>query len=234
MRSLLLLLLVCLSVSGFSQVVTADRSVLDKRTGAGMYTEIKPKLENPNARAYYMEQQWQLGNIEYEGEKIISNQPLKYDIVRQWMEIKMDDEIMVLPARTIDSFEWFNNTTSTATKFIKTRGFEMDGDIPPVGFFEVLFDGEVQLLSHKSVQIFHANSSVSVSGSHRSHNIVYLEHYYLAKGNKLYKLHKKRKHNLYLFGDKQDQVVRFARKKGLLFSRRADLQQIFLYYNSLI
>lgn len=219
-----------------AQLVSSDRSMTDERVGSKYFTEIKPKLENPNSKSYFYDNDWQIGSI-YDDEKtIVENKPLKYDIVREWLEIRLNEDIMILPVRKIDSFEWYNTNANYKSKFLPANNFKMpyEENTLPVGFLEVLVDGEVKLLAHKNVRIFQANTSVSVTGSHRSHDIIYVTKFYLAKDDTLYPIHKRRKKNLHLFGEYSKKIKKFYKKNGLLTRRKPDLMQIILYYNSLL
>jgi len=104
----------------------------------------------------------------------------------------------------------------------------------PLGFLELLVDGEVTILVHKSVQIYIANSAVSVSGSHRPHDIFYIDNYFLAKEGKLYPIRKRKRKDIYLFEEKRNEIMSFSRKKGLVFNRKKDLILIVSHYNELV
>lgn len=157
---------------------------------------------------------------------------MRYDIMRNRMEILFKDETKVLYARKIISFEWFNTQLTRKSVFVNCREYALT-NLDVKGFFEVLAEGHYVLLSHATLKIFTNTSSVSVSGSHRSSNIFKNEGFYLLEGQKITPLLKKRKQVIGLMTDHKDEVIRFTRKNGLLFNRKKDLVAIFEYYNRL-
>jgi len=95
-----------------------------------------------------------------------------------------------------------------------------------------LADGEIQLLSHKSVVVFGATNSVALSGSHRENSVFIKERFFVRQGNQVKEVGKRRKQDLQIFGDKATQVKKYANRNGLIFKRKADLVEIVKYYNS--
>ena len=232
----LIILLLVITSAAFAQVMSPDRNMTDDRGGAGRYyTEMKPKLSNPYSKSYYYDQDWITGSIYVKGEAVVEDKPLKYEIVRQWVEVKDGDQVLVLTARKISGFEWYSSENTGSSKFIRATDFKMaDGDLVPLGFLELLVDGDVKLLMHRSVQIYTANSAVSVSGSHRAHDIFYIDNYFLAKEGKLYPIRKRKRKDIYLFDKKPNEIMSYSRKRGLIFNRKKDLILIVSHYNELV
>ncbi|MEO1051086.1 MAG: hypothetical protein AAFX87_10680 [Bacteroidota bacterium] len=232
-RFVLTAFLCCLILSSQAQIQNIDRGATDNNTGYKLYKEIKPKLRDPNTIGYYIEPDWLIGNVMLNDGSDLSNIPLKYDAVRNQLEIKEDDVVKVIDGRFIFSFEWFKPGPVGKSKFVKTNVYESDESMPE-GFLEILVDRDVKLLHHRTMKLFQANSSVSASGSHRSHTVVNIDKYYLLKDSSLQKLEKSKKRNLKYFPEFKDEISSYAWKKGLLFRRQDDLVLIVNYYNDLM
>jgi hypothetical protein len=195
--------------------------------------ELKPKITNPYSQFYYIVDKYHPGNILLFDSTKVTNVPMRYDIMRNRMEILFKDETKVLYARKIISFDWFNADLARNSVFVNCREYALT-ELDLKGFFEVLVDGPNTLLSHSSLKIFTTTSSISVSGSHRTSNIFKNENFYLKIDDGVIPLPKKRKQILALMPDHKDDIIKFARRKGLLFNRKKDLIAIFEYYNNLL
>ena len=74
---------------------------------------------------------------------------------------------------------------------------------------------------------------MSLSGSHRDHNIFKKEDFFVIDGDEIADFPKKRKEALTLMVDHKEAVKSYIRQNGLLFSRKDDLIKIVRYYNTL-
>ncbi|MGI9542856.1 MAG: hypothetical protein ACR2MX_06320 [Cyclobacteriaceae bacterium] len=234
-RPVVLATLLVFSFIAPSKTLAQDMEIDPTRVYEGsnnILFELKPKITNPYSQFHYIKDEYNPGTILLFDSAKIENVPMRYDIMRNRMEILLKDETKVLYARKIINFDWFDSDLSRKAKFVNCREYAMT-DLDIKGFFEVLVEGDFTLLSHTALKIFTNTSSVSVSGSHRSSNIFKKENFYLQIDNKVTPLPKKRKKILALIPDQKEAIIKYSRKRGLLFNRKKDLIEIFEYYNTL-
>ena len=148
------------------------------------------------------------------------------------MEISFEDELKVLYASKIDSFSWHNHSGIGEAKFVRCSNYQgIDEDMK--GFLQVVAEGPLTLASYTYLKVYPATSSVSLSGSHRDHNIFKKEDFFVLTGNEIKDFPKKRREALGLMSNHREAVKGYIRKNGLIFSRKEDLIRIIRYYNSL-
>ncbi len=223
--------LVVFSLTAFGQ----DRIIDPTRVYAnsnGILYELKPRPTNPTAKYFYISDFFKTGDIYLRTGQKLSNVPIRYDIMRNRMEISFEDELKVLYASKIDSFTWFNPGGTGKSKFVRCKRFK-DIDEDMKGFLQVIAEGPLTLGSYTYLKVYPATSSVSLSGSHRDHNIFKKEDFFVIAGDELDDFPKKRKEALTLMADHRDAVKRYMRQHGLIFSRKDDLIKIVRYYNTL-
>lgn len=231
--NVLLITLFCSSLSQVKgQIIDPDMSMTESGYTPGFVREMKPKVDNPYSKSYYLAGQWQTGSILLKSGEEIKNVPIKYDVVKNLIEVKFDKDVYYISSRNVDSFKWFDYSSYRENEFVPCHYFEIESE-NPVGFFKKVYDGKLQLYIHYTVSVFQANSSVSVTGSHRDNDIVWNEEYYVNFDDKLVKLHPKRKPNLYLFEENQDQVLHYMRISGYWFKNEGDIIQVLQYFDTL-
>lgn len=194
--------------------------------------ELKPQLAKPNAQYYYISEEFRTGRIFLTSGMVVENLPMRYDIMRNRMEVIFKDEVRLLYASKIDSFYWFDTSGSGKSKFIRCSEFIQLPESMK-GFLEIITEGALNLGSYTYLKVYPATSSVALSGSHRKHNIFKKEDFFIIENQRLQLFPKKRKLALELMTDHRKEVQEFIREKGLLFSRKDDLIKILDYYNSL-
>ncbi len=225
-------------IKSYSQIIDADRSILDRNNLPGFIKEKKPEVVNPYSKDYYLSSFWQVGNVVFVNNKVLDNVLLKYDIVKHIVEIKEGEEVYLVSANSVKDFTWFNNEVSDFETFESTKNF-YDLPEPLFGFMEVLVThqnglDEFKVLAHHDVWLYQANTSVSLSGSHRSNDLFWKDDFYLFKNGKVTRIIEKRKDNYASFSPYEAEMKKFIRNNGLFFKAREDLKQIYNEYFKLI
>ena len=206
-------------------------SVLENAETPGFVRELKPKVENPYSRNYYLASNWSMGYVEFKEGGGVEG-PIKFDVVKNLIEYKNREDIYLIPSYSVSRFSFYDNNTFSERTF--TRADEFDYiDTNALGFLEVLQEGSLSAYAHHEIAVYPASYSVSLSGSHRSNSIVWEEVFFVQKDGEVRLLSQKRKENQFLFDDKADVVWEFIKSNGLSYKRRNDIISIFEYYNSL-
>ena len=226
----LMILGLCQNLNG--QIVDKNPNLFLSRSN-GLIPEVTPLRQDADVMKMFLEDDWYIGDVKsFEGEFII-NKPMKYEIIRNRLEMQIDGQIMGLSHRHVKSFEWFNVSDNRRAVFLNCKDL-LFKDAGLIGFLEILSEGKITLSSHKTVKIFQGNSSTSVTGSHRKDDIFIKEQfYYSIDGGLIAQLPKKRRDILKIFKDKKDTIKQFVNWNGLVFKRKEDLIKIFDFYNTL-
>jgi len=233
-----ILLLAILSISDCkAQLIDSDRSVLDNNNLPGFIKEKKPEVSNPYAKNYYLSNSWLVGSVDLADGSKLTDVLLKYDVVKHIVEIKKEDDVYLVSAKSVNDFEWFDIGSSSFEHFETTSNYHHKPDAA-FGFFQVLAESrsgqeELKLLGHHSVWMYPATAAVSLSGSHRSNEIIWSEAYYLYANGELYRISEKRKENYELFGDYQEAMSKYIRNNGFNFKKERNVMKIFTEYFSL-
>lgn len=207
-----------------------SNSAVYNRQTSSLLQELRPKPSDPRGKNYYHYQDWLVGDVILHNDKTISNQLMRYEILRNQMEISFNNKIVILEGRKIKTFEMINPYSSRKVTFTPCAEYELEKE-KIIGFFEVLADGDIKLLSHKSIVVFGATKSVALSGSHRENSVFINERFFIARGDDIQEVGKGRKKDLKVFGDKAELVRKYANKNGLIFKRKNDLIEMVEYYN---
>ena len=93
---------------------------------------------------------------------------------------------------------------------------------------------EFKVLTHHDVWVYQANTSVSLSGSHRSNDLFWKDDFFLFKNGKVTRIDEKRKENYGSFKPYEKEMKQFIRKNGLYFKTSEDLTLIYREYFKLI
>ncbi len=222
----------------FAQLIDADRSILDQNNLPGFIKEKKVGIESPYSKNYYLSSLWQVGSVTFTNEQMLDNVLLKYDVVKHIVEIKDDNETYMVSANSVKNFTWFNNEVSHFENFESTRNF-YDLPEPLFGFLEVIVEKQIGLdeykvLAYHDVWLYQANTSVSLSGSHRSNDIFWKDKFYFFKNGEMIVIPQKRKENYASFDPYVREMKEFIRSNGLYFRSSEDLSMIYGEYFRLI
>lgn len=158
-----------------------------------------PKLIGSN----FLNEEWRMANIYILGDTIrIEDVPARMDLSNGVLEVKVGDQIMVVPSYKIDKVEF-----AGWREWYRSRsGINLYG---PTGFYKVLYDGKSQLYCHYSTRIRESNYNVALDKGRKDDEIVIVETYYLMRNGKLIELESKKKKLIeQLGGSKLEQFIR--------------------------
>lgn len=175
----------------------------------------------------------QKGRILLKNEKEVVGYLMNYDLQNQWMEVMVEGEPRPVELKHMQQFEFYNPQTGKTILFVNGLDYTMDG-VPLIGVHEVLVNGKVQLFSRQYADV---NTSRFLSGFNEvrvQESIRKKEEFYMAKGNELFRIHKKWKDNQALFGEHAYEIELYVKENNLKFKRREDLIKIFETYNSML
>ena len=229
MRKTLLLLFVLLGMNLFAQNPNDAIAVFSGGGGTMRMMEIKAKPEKTKGSIYY-NKLWRTGNIYLFSGEEIKNYPLKYDLKSLRYEINVDNSIKIISIGAIKKVEWFIPETGGKEIFVNTSSYD---DIDGYGMIKVLTEGKITLLKKTELKLIEGNYNTALNVGNRASKYVKNEKYFALFNDEVKKVITRKRRVLRLFGDKYDDVKKWAKEQGLSYNKDRDLSKIFNYYNSI-
>ncbi|MEQ9232124.1 MAG: hypothetical protein RIF46_15680 [Cyclobacteriaceae bacterium] len=218
-------LLILFSFSGIRSQVKQDNPFFFKESD----TEVKVGgIQLTTLGTYYYDNNWNAGNIYFNNGEVIRGYYMKYDLVRSYLEVIIDRDIVGFSKDQVKSFEWFSAKTLKSVKFINRKELGFETDIPH--FLEIISDGDVMLLKSKNVVAVSKGSAPTLVNDTTDDTQVFEENYLVIDGIVESVVNGRRK-NLKLFNSKP--LEEFVRNQSLNFNNSEDLKTIIDYYNSI-
>jgi hypothetical protein len=163
-------------------------------------------------------------------EQTISNVYAKYDMLHDDFYIQTKQGLRVLPGHQVKSFSFIDSVTKKQSTFINAKEFKATSGTPYVGFFEVLYDGQMALLKKSEATIQKANYHVALNVGRQDHQVnKKFEYYYLV--NDVAEKLPATKNITTVFGDKKAAVEKFIKINQLNLKDERHLTLTFDHYN---
>jgi len=176
---------------------------------------------------FYLSRDWYIGAVLAKNGTRYENFYLRYDILRNQIEMIVGKKIKILKGDRVKSFEWFNSSRLTRDTFINSEIYHHQGNLIS-GFLHIIEDGEIQILLLSQITFFNGNLAPSVAKLRNE--IMVLEDLFLSKDLELFKIRKK---NQGIFEPHLGEVRTYMKENKLKMRERGDLKQIIRYYNRL-
>jgi len=195
-------------------------------------THIKlPRLQGFSK--YYWNNNWMMGNIYLSNDEYLKGYYLRYDMLKNQIEVIIDNRYHYITHHQIDRFEWYNADRLKASEFINGSAFILASDEKINGFLEVLTSGELTLLKRKFVYALRESTSPTLVNDTDSEIRVF-ETYFLTQGeNQLEEINGGRRKNMPFFEGHEKAMNKFIKDNNLRFNNEIDLITMVDYYNNL-
>ncbi len=219
--------LVLITYFAFSQS-QRDNVIMYTGNGSMIFMKAQNKKKTGTIGSVYMNENWNPGIIRLYSDAEVKNYPFKVDLRSSDIDLKTLDGIKVLELKDIKGFEWVN--LGKRESFINCK------EIPNCtmkGFFKVIYIGKVSLVEKYRLNIIPSNYNMALDVGNQDNLYDIKKDYYIIEGDKFTKIKPNRWSLLKAFGDKAEQVKKYARKNGLGYRHANDLKHIFEYYNSI-
>ena len=181
---------------------------------------------------HFYSEEWKPGIVYMTNEEVVEGYDIRFDVQKNHLEIRTEDQVKVCAFHKIDQFDLLNSVYDTV-KFSSTNNFKFEDNVPLTGFFELLYEGDMNLYSRSKIVLIESNYVPTVDVGRRDNEIVVREDYFVLKEGIIYEVESSKKKNQHLFGDHFDTVKRFAKDQHLKFSNREDLVKLLDFYDSL-
>lgn len=216
-------------------------------TGLGQYRSVRTDaldVVTPSVIGnVYLTDSWASGELFITLNRVLEAERFKYDIENNQFLINTEntseptpDQLRVINSATVDAFKLHDRAAGERLFLNAANAGLTIAGAPATGFVEVLISDEgMSLFRMLDTETINANYNVAFNAGTKSDRIVKKESFYIKKGGELNLLEitKKKKHNLALFGDKQQAMQTFLKNNNTKFTSAPDLVQLVSYYNSL-
>ncbi len=174
-------------------------------------------------------EEWRLTTaILYAEEKRIEGYFAKYNIYAYELDFNTQNGIKALSGDRIKTFT-INDTISRT--FVNAKDFEK-GNVPLVGFLEVLVAGQSSLYKFHYLLIKHPDYNPALNAGSRDTRIYKKFDFYAANGNKLAEIKNKKK-LISFFGNNNKEIDQFIKTNHLSMNEEKDIIKIFTFFNSI-
>lgn len=199
-------------------------------SGSGSATTLQVQTKKSETKgSFYYNDIWRAGEIILISGDIIKDYPLKYDIRKNIIDLKVENIVKVLSIGRIKEINWIDEKGSKEI----LRNTMLYENYSGIGFFSILSGGEKSLLKKTYLKIIDPNYVSAIDVGEQERKIVKRDIYFIAVGNKVTEIKKNKKQILKQFGTNSDNIKIFASDNNLNFKNDFDLIKIFNYYNSL-
>lgn len=179
----------------------------------------------------YLYDNWMKGSVSTSKNVTYDGVYLKYDQVADELMFKSESGEAKIFVQPVTEFTINVGTDNAvlATRLFRTGFIPVDGASPHT-FYEVLADGQTQLLKRTSKSIF---EELPYGSSTKVKKFQADTHYYLAKDTKLTKIRNDKKALLKALSDKATELEAYIKTNKLDLKKDADLAKVVDYYNTL-
>lgn len=235
-KYLLLLVLFFLFHQIYSQSSSIDDGRMDNTVrivtgglspGERIYTKPLPAKQlrgNP-----YLYDDWRTGSISVEGYKTLNPQAVKYDLLNNFLEVKVDGKVKAIDGIIVNQFSLENPDVGEKQLFVKCNDHKSD-ETTFIGFCQYLVKGDVNLIKRDFATIRKANYNAVVMTGERDDKIIKREAYYLTMGNEMIEV--KNNKDLKSFFYKRDwNIKQYTKNHDFDYRDESDLIDLVEYYN---
>jgi hypothetical protein len=156
----------------------------------------------------------------------------RYEIDQDQFEIKVAGGIKLLNGKRVKSFVWLDSLTRSPHYFVNAKDFKSEDNSVVKGFFEVLTEGELTLLSKTDIVVKKPNYNERLDIGTRDARILKKTKFFFTDKGKIKELATNRKKLLPVFGEHATAMDEFIRKNSLSLNEPAHLKAIFENYNA--
>ncbi|MEP1035076.1 hypothetical protein [Ekhidna sp.] len=180
---------------------------------------------------YHFDEKWNAGNIYLNNGDSLVAYYMRYDLIRNQLEVIFDNDIKAINGSFIKRFEWFSVERLRPEKFVLRNDFKFDPGKEVTGFLQLLEDGNTKLLKCKRMYAPREATSPTLVNDTDT-DIQSIEEYYLVRGGNAVELSGGKRKSLKIFDSKE--LTRYINDSNLKFNNESDLKEIVKYYNEKI
>lgn len=173
------------------------------------------------------------GFILYDNDKIVTGYAARLDLRRNEFDLITAQGIRALSGGLVKSLQWEDSLTKKSQYFVNAKQFKDSEEVPYLGFFQVMSEGELILLKKTDLFFKEADQSLAHNVGTGDNKYIKKPKLYYASGSHALRL-PGNKSLIKLLDGKQKEINRFIKINELDLNREHHVQALFDYYNSLV
>ncbi|MCX8491468.1 MAG: hypothetical protein ORN54_10405 [Cyclobacteriaceae bacterium] len=180
----------------------------------------------------YLDAHWSKSSVLlFDDERLISDYLTRYDIQNNEFEFRLKGGIKVLAGVKVKNIVWIDSLTKQSRVMNNAREYNASVTLID-GFFEVLQDGDIQLLKKVYLEILRPNFSPALNVGSKDTKIIKKSEYFYAIKNKLNQIKKKTSLDPIRQYDTTIDLESLLKKERINLNQESDLRRLFLILNS--
>lgn len=170
----------------------------------------------------------------YEDGKVAQGFAARLDMQRNEFDIHMGkgNPIKALPGTKVRTLVWADSLTKTPQYFVNGQEYKNQDDVPYIGFFQILSEGELTLLKMTRVSFKPADRNPTHSTGSKDNRFMKRTDLYYASGSTALEL-PGRKGILKLMESRKAEVDQFIKVNEVNLGTERHIVALFDYYNSI-
>jgi hypothetical protein len=204
-------------------------SIVDNSTNPG---DVLVEFDNRSVEIkgnYYLFNEWQRGDLILNSGASINEQLLNYDVEYDLLEVKLADEVKIVPLSMLREF-YILGKNDNKMLFLPCENYFYDQKIPMVGMCEVIDSNYYGLISRFDIDIKESTYIPAFDMGNREDELIVTKKLYLTKANKAIEIPKKKQSFIQLYPDRTD-LSSFIKEHKLNPKNKDDLLIILDFLN---
>lgn len=187
-----------------------------------------PVKKGETTGTYYLHEDWTKANIKLTTEEVIENYEIKINVKEKNIEIKSEDEILLLDFDQILTVQCENN--GILENYVNSKNFL---ETEELGFAQLMYNGSVKLFQQPELVLLPANYNTAMAAGTNNDKYVIENKLYLYINNDLIQIKNNKKSVLKALNDKEEMLSSYIKENKIKFKEISDLILVIDYYNQI-
>ena len=188
MRYLIFIISIFSSISLFAQFETREGRVVNDGYPGGVIETVNLEKSSVIEGSFFINDDWSVGDVLLYNGKAITSMPLKYNLRDEMLLLLDANQISrVIRDDEIEKFEWFDVRKRQNKLFVNCLNYKLEG-VPIVGFFEIVTEGQVELLLYRTLILDEGYYSITHDAGQLNDEYKIKETLYLSSDQELFEV----------------------------------------------
>jgi len=179
----------------------------------------------------YFDDTWNAGSIVLQNGDSLIGYFIRFDIIRNSLEIIINRQFHTINKSQIEEFDWFSGERLDAERYVRRDKYNLPPDNYAVDFVELLVEGPLSLIKTTAVVPRQESTSPSlVPDNAKGSDMLIIEKIFFVRGDELFEVTDRKNPNLDFIDHKE--VNKYVRDNRMNFSIEGDVKSVVRYFNS--
>ena len=207
-------------------------SILDQSTNPGAVLMEFDNRRSGTIGTYYVDENWNTGEIHFRSGTVVKGFPVRYDLQYDILEIKVADQVKVLPIRKMEGFQYYDEESGSLKEFVPCSKLKYEDGTPLTGICRKFEQGEFGLYSRYDFVVKDPDYVVALDMGTEDKHIYIKERPLLLVKNAIYPIPSRKMRIYTMFGDRAERAREFAEREKLNVKRTSNLKILVDFINA--